>query len=97
MNPCIAQDTGALLLSGSLEIYEVEGLRQVVSDYLAGSSTGVLDLAAVEACDTAGAQLLCAARQGSVRAGKSISFARVSPAVAECWERLGLPKEYLNL
>jgi anti-anti-sigma factor len=92
-----AEDTGALLLTGSLEIYDAEPLRQSLLEYVAAGSELVLDLGSVEACDTAGAQILYSARTTAIQAGKKLRFDHVSPAVASCWERLGLPEKFLNL
>jgi phospholipid transport system transporter-binding protein len=91
----VAAETGALGLSGALGIYEAETVRQAILEHLAARSELVLDLRAVEACDTAGAQILCAARRTAGQAGKPIRFLGVAPAITECWARLGLPQNLL--
>ncbi len=93
MKISIHPDSGALCLAGALEIYEAESVRQAFVDWLARGSDLVLDLGEVGSCDTAGAQLLCAARQAAVERGKTVRFERVPTNIRENWLSLGLPEE----
>ena len=71
-------------LGGSLGIADLAELKPALTAALAGSGVPpVLDLAAVTACDTAGIQLLLAAR-------KSASLQGASPAVTAAAARIGV-------
>ena len=85
-----------LSLSGSLDIYDAEEARQTILGHLETEPELVLDLAGIDACDAAGAQLLCATVKSASQAGKSLRFATVSPAVRECWTALGLSADLLG-
>ena len=87
---------GALHLAGSLDVYGAESLRQALTEHLASVPDPVVDLVAVEACDTAGAQLLLSVRQTAAQVGKTVRFEHVSPAVADCFACLGLPADLLT-
>jgi ABC-type transporter Mla MlaB component len=55
-----------------------------------------LDLAAIESCDTAGAQLLVSARRAATVAGKPFACLRVPACVTEAWTLLGLPMDLIS-
>ena len=92
MNPTISSDTsGTFRLEGTLDIYSAENLRNTLADCLAGSDTITLDLGGVETCDTAGIQLLLAARVSASEQKKSVQFRDIPESIATCCRRLGLP------
>jgi anti-anti-sigma regulatory factor len=83
-NPAVWHGTGAL------DIYEIESARADLLAHLAGHSGLQLNLTAITTCDTAGAQLLCAAQKSASQAGKPCTI-EMSACIRECFERLGLP------
>jgi anti-anti-sigma factor len=91
-----SEENGTLRLSGALEIYEAQSLRDALMEQLASGPELVLDLGSVESCDTSGAQLLWAAIKAGSLAGKRVRLERISPAVSECWAGLGLPLKSLT-
>jgi len=90
LNIAIKEPTGAIFVSGALEIYDVESLREVLLRELVARTELVLDLAGVTECDTAGAQLICAARKSAAENGKPFQLERPSSAFLTCCQRLGL-------
>jgi anti-anti-sigma factor len=90
LNIAIKEPTGVISLSGALEIYDVESLRDVLLRELTGRGELVLDLAGVSSCDTAGVQLLCSARKTLEQRGKRFHIERASAAFLTCCQRLGL-------
>lgn len=82
-----------LRLDGDLDLYHAETAREALLKQLSGSAALELDLSGVEACDTAGIQLLLAARRSAVAAGKPFVIHATAPALATCGERLGVPSE----
>jgi anti-anti-sigma factor len=86
-----AADGGGLQLAGDLDIYGVESLREALLARFGDADEIVLDLGRVENCDTAGLQLLLAARRKAVEGARALHFRNVSAAICTCGERLGLP------
>ncbi|MFA6286489.1 MAG: STAS domain-containing protein [Opitutaceae bacterium] len=86
-------DSNTLCFAGDLDIYNVEAAREALLNHFADKPGLELDLAAVSTCDTAGMQLLMAARRSAVELGKSFVIHRPAPAVEKCGELLGLPPE----
>jgi anti-anti-sigma factor len=79
-----------LRLAGSLEIREVDELHRALRDFLSGESKPVIDLSAVESCDTAGLQLLVSARKTAERAGKPFRLTGIPVAVSDAAASLGV-------
>lgn len=82
-----------LKVAGPMTIYEAGDLRQA---FLAGFAEGgglILDLEAVTECDTAGLQLLCAARVTAETETRSFRIAAVSEAVRDALGAAGLSLE----
>lgn len=90
MKTSIREGSQTMSLSGSLEIYDAEETRQAILAHLGTVQELVLDLSGVESCDVAGAQILCAARQSAVLAGKPYRFEPINSGLAEAWTGLGL-------
>ena len=88
INP--TEDPTVLQGTGALDIYEVESTRATLIAHLAGQDGLLLDLKAVNTCDAAGAQLLCAAELEARQSGKSFVI-KPSACIRECFEQLGLP------
>lgn len=86
-------DTHTLRLVGDLDLYHVESAREALLNQLSEKPVLELDLGGVETCDTAGMQLLLAARCSAVASGKTFSISTRSPAVERCGELLGLTPE----
>ena len=86
-------ETNGIRLVGDLDIYSVEPARDALCAYLAKLPGLKLDLTGINACDTAGLQLLIAARRGAVAAGKSFAILASAPAIEKCAELLGMDPE----
>jgi anti-anti-sigma factor len=70
-------------------------LREIFSRSVQEQAGIIIDLSAVESCDLAGLQLLCAARKTAVQSGKSFRVIQPSAAVLETASALGLaPGEF---
>lgn len=88
--------TEPLRIAGNLDIYEVGNLRAALLEHLANRSSIVLDLSGIKSCDTAGLQLLLAARQSAIRDGKSFSVQTGSSVLEDCLNALGINPEILQ-
>ena len=84
-------------IEGELTIYRAAELRASLLTALAGL-TGVddleLNLAAVTEMDSAGVQLLMAAKQSARAAGRELRLVGHSPAVLEVFETLDLAAHF---
>ncbi len=84
-------DSGRVLkIAGALDIGEAEELHRILRDFVCGESGAVVDLAEVEACDTAALQLLYSARKTAARASRKLQFVGLSAAVRNTAAELGL-------
>lgn len=93
----ITQDTaGELELSGALDIYRADAVRQQFLSALSVQRELMLDLAGVQTCDTAGIQLLWAAHKTAEADGRRLSIRNPSAAVQELWTALGMPAEFFT-
>jgi anti-anti-sigma regulatory factor len=81
---------GAISVNGALDIYGVESMCQVLVRELAARPTLTLNLAGVTECDTAGVQVIIAARKSSDHCGKRFQFEQPSPIFVTCCQRLGV-------
>jgi anti-anti-sigma factor len=88
-----SKSSAAIRLAGALDIYAVESARDALLQHVAAKSAVELDLGGIEACDAAGLQLLCAAHNSAVAAGKTFQIRVSAPSVVECGDRLGFPPE----
>jgi anti-anti-sigma factor len=79
-----------LALEGEITIYQAAELRPRLVEALAAAGALEIDLAAVTALDTAGVQLLLAARREARARTCELTFANPSPAVVEVLDLLGL-------
>jgi len=84
-----------LRLEGELTIYCAQETRQQLQQALAGMDTHAaptleIDLSGVVEADTAGMQLLLAARRQAQALGGEVALKDCSPAVAEVMALLGL-------
>ena len=82
--------TGALKITGVIEICEAEPLRAALAEYLghawAEIPAAVVDLSEVESCDTCGLQLLVSLRKS---ASKPLRF-EIPEAVRGAMRQIGL-------
>ena len=85
----------AVRLEGALDVQNSAAIRATLSDHLsAGASVFALDLASVSACDSAGLQLLCAARRSALSAGAAWRLTNPSePVLRACAEMALSPQE----
>jgi phospholipid transport system transporter-binding protein len=86
--------TPTLALAGELTIQQAADQHRVLLDALAarGDTAGswTLDLGAIEACDSAGVQLLLAARQSLAALGAELQLERMTAPVREVLLTYGL-------
>jgi anti-anti-sigma regulatory factor len=87
------EGSGALLLPKTLDVYHVGDIRRDLLSYLSCHSDWIIDLGAVQVCDTAGAQLLCSLQQTAAQSGNSLRFDNIPCAVEQAWATLGLPMD----
>jgi len=94
MNTANHTKTGndAFELVGALDIYAAESVREVMLTRFKDTDEITLDLGKVETCDTAGIQLLLAARRKATEGARTLRFSNFSPAVRDCCQCLGLPE-----
>ena len=83
-------DEAVLKVSGALSVAAAEDLRCRWLDWLGRGSGLVLDLSEVSSCDTAGVQMLLAARKSARHAGKPFRIAAQSDAVTKTCIELGI-------
>lgn len=76
-------------LEGALTIYHAETARAALLTEMNRRAELLLDLGGVNACDSAGAQFLLAARNSAAAAGKAFAIRAGSPAVDLCLDHLG--------
>lgn len=82
-----------LKVAGSMTIYEAGDLRDAFLEEFAEKGKLVLDLEAVTECDTAGLQLLCAARVTAETETRTFRIEAVSDAVQDALGAAGLTLE----
>lgn len=79
-----------LRLDGELTIYRAQDLRQLLLEALAGPDGLQLDLGEVSEMDSSAVQLLLAARQEALAAGKTFAILLASDPVRQVLTLLGL-------
>jgi len=79
-----------LAIDGELTIYRAAELRVVLQDAFAQSGDLEIDLAAVTEMDSAGVQLLMAAKKTAAAQQRELRLVGHSPAVLEVFETLDL-------
>jgi len=80
-------------LDGELTIYRAQELQQVLVAALAAGAQGTalrVDLTGASEIDSAGVQVLIAARHSATAGGRSLQVEAVSPAVQEVVDLMGL-------
>jgi anti-anti-sigma factor len=81
----------ALQIDGDMTIYQADELKQKLLGSLAGPATGLqVDLHNVGEIDSAGVQLLIAAKHAATAVGKTLTLTACSNAVTEVLELFGL-------
>lgn len=85
MNIHARQENGVckLQIDGDLTIYHGLELKNRLIEHLSANDEIEIDLGGVAEMDTAGAQLLLAAKREGVRLGKQVRFISHSPAVLD--------------
>jgi len=89
--------TTSLVLDGELTIYRAAELRETLIAALAGVGEGAaleLDLTEVSELDSAGVQLLMAAKKSAQAAQRDLRLVGHSPAVLEIFETLDLAAHF---
>jgi anti-anti-sigma factor len=79
-----------LHIEGEMTIYRAAELRDLLLPALAAGGDVEIDLSAVTEMDSAGAQLLVAAKKSAQAAGRELHLRRHSPAVLDVFELLKL-------
>jgi len=77
-------------LSGEWNIANSDELRERLSALVVSGVDLVLDLSAVESCDTAALQLLCSLRRTADERGLRLRFLDMPPVLVELAQALGL-------
>ena len=87
----LAGETGFVAMDGELTIYAVAEWKQALSDAFMGCARLDIDLTSVTEIDSAGVQLLVAAKRYAAAIGKPMRLVGLSAPVAEMLElcRLG--------
>lgn len=85
MNIRVQRENGIsrLKMEGELTIYQASEIRQELIGHLADCDEMEIDLAGVVEMDTAGCQLLLAAKHEGLQQGKSVRFVSHSQAALE--------------
>ena len=91
--------TPALLrLEGALDIQNAATLYGSLSEHMNGKSAVFeIDLAAITGCDSAGLQLLCAARKSALSLGREWRLTNSPAAVLQACADVGLSPEQIGL
>jgi anti-anti-sigma regulatory factor len=93
-----AKTPAPLRLEGALDIQNAALLYIALSDRQSlKPSVFEVDLAGVTACDSAGLQLLCAARKGTLTAGREWRLTTPSEPVLRACADVGLSPEEIGL
>jgi len=79
-----------LRLCRSLSIYEVNELRNSLITYLEENDVLELDIRDIEECDTAGLQVLCAAKMTAAEMEKELIISGESDAFEATMNRAGM-------
>jgi len=82
-----------LKIEGTFSIYEAASLREELLERLAGDTDLELDLGGVTECDTAGLQLLCAARKTAWKRDKHLRVVGTPQTLVDTIRRAGLRPE----
>ena len=89
--------TVTLKIEGSLSIYEAAAFREELLTCFEKFEDLTLVLNGVDDCDTAGLQLLCAARKTAEATGKTLTVSDAPQPVTDTLQSAGLnPDEILN-
>jgi anti-sigma B factor antagonist len=87
-----------LQLEGALDVQNASNLHAALSDRVTlGAALVSLDLSGVTACDTAGLQLLCAARRSVLASGREWQLLNPSAPVIRACEETALSREEIGL
>jgi len=88
------REEGVLLrVEGELTIYEAGSVRDALIEAFDRGVFMDLDLDSVASCDTAGLQLLCAARKTALEENLTFRVTGTSDAVLEVLKHAGMPAE----
>lgn len=82
--------SNALTVGGSLQIQDVEAMRERLRRLFDGFGPLCVDVGDLLAVDTAGVQLLVALRLDASRRGRELYFRGVSPRLDQALDLLGL-------
>lgn len=87
------EDARVIKVDGAMTIYEASELRDAFLEGFSAPGGLVLNLEAVTECDTAGVQLLCAARVTAETEHRPFGIEAVSDAVRDALGAAGLSLE----
>ena len=85
-----ASSSAPLRLEGEFSIYRALEIKEILLTALAATTDLAIDLSGVSELDTAGVQLLMAAKRSAVEAGKSIRIVDASASVQDVFALLEL-------
>lgn len=81
-------------IEGEMNIYRAAELRDALLAEMAGEGELLLELDAVDTMDTAGVQLLLAARRAAEAAGRKLALVSPSADVLQALATLGLDQRF---
>ncbi len=88
---------GVVTVSGSMTIYEAAPLRETFLEALTAKGGLHLDFGGITEIDTAGVQLVCAAKISAAAAGASFDIVAASEAVRKAFSLAGFdPTEWIE-
>lgn len=89
-------NAGPLKISGTLDIYAAEALRDALAQRVHHQTTLTLDLSEVDGCDVAALQLLYSARKSAEASSEGFAVTTFSQAMINACEALGFALEQLK-
>jgi len=89
MNMSSDNPTGTLQISGMLDIYSANSLREALLDCFLQQPEITVDLSEVTGCDAAALQVLLAGRKEAAAGGKTFRVSAASRTVSETAAALG--------
>lgn len=87
-------ETGKVTLDGELTIYTAQAIQAKLKKPLGECNSLELNLQGVTELDSAGVQVLIAAKRAARAAGKTLSLCQHSEAVVEVFELMNIAHEF---
>jgi anti-anti-sigma regulatory factor len=91
------EGSGPLQISGTLDIYSAEKLRDALASHVECEAEPAIDLSRAENCSLVALQLLCSATRTALAIGKKIVVVTASDAVVGSCRSAGIALEDLGI